>query len=98
MLHVAEQLEETVQRGLVTAVENLFFVLEAVVEISLVHVQRAGDFLHRRTVISEPAERFRGALENFYARVGATVGAARVPSGTGRACAVARPGWIAWTD
>ena len=59
-----EQLGEAVERVLVAGEENLFLVLEVVVEIPLLHVQRRGDLFNRGAVIPEPAERLRRALQD----------------------------------
>ena len=57
--------------------EDLFLVLEVVVEIALLHVQRGGDLLDRRAVIAEPAERLGGALQDVDARGRVRIGVAR---------------------
>ena len=57
--------------------ENLFLVLEVVVEIALLHVERRGDLLDGRAVIAEAAERRGGALQDVDARRGVRIGVAR---------------------
>ena len=56
--------EQLVERVLVAGEEDLFLVLEVVVEIPLLHVQRGGDLLDRGAVIAEAPERSRGALQD----------------------------------
>ena len=52
-LDLVEQIEQAIERVLVTREENLFLVAEVVIEVALLHVQRGGDLLDRRAVIAE---------------------------------------------
>ena len=80
---IVEQLHQPIERVLVAGEENLFLVLEVVVEVALLHVQRGGDLLDRRAVIAEPAERLRGAFQDLDARRRVRVGVARRASRAG---------------
>src|SRR3954470_6954536 len=62
LLDVIEQRQQTIEGVLVAGKENLFLVLEVVVEISLLHVQRGGDVFAGGAVISAPPEGLGGAL------------------------------------
>jgi hypothetical protein len=68
LLDLVEDLIQPVERVIVAGVENLFLVLEVVVEIALLHVER-----RRRSappvapVIAELAKGLGGALEDFHA-------------------------------
>src|SRR6185295_18006780 len=68
LLDGVEQLEELIERVLMAGEEDLLLVLEVVVEVSLLHVQRGGDLLDRRAVITEPAEGLGRALQDVQAR------------------------------
>ena len=63
-LDLLEQLHQPIERVLVAGEEDLFLVLEVVVEVPLLHVQRRGDLLDGGAVIAEPAERLGGALQD----------------------------------
>src|SRR5262249_44431508 len=64
---VVEQFLEAIVRIFVAGEEDLFLVLEVVVEIALLHAQRRRDLFDRGAVITELAERRGRALEDFYA-------------------------------
>src|SRR5439155_20349821 len=74
---LVEKLQQPIERVLVAGEQNLFFVLEVVVEIAFLHVQRGGDVFDCGAVVAEPAEGLRGALEDVDARRGCRDGAAR---------------------
>src|SRR5262245_62299901 len=49
LLHALEQLHQLIERILVAGEENLLLVLEVVIEVALLHVQRRGNLLDRRS-------------------------------------------------
>ena len=69
-LHVGHQRQQLVERVLVAGEENLFLVLEVVVEVALRHFERRGDFVDARAVIAAPAEGRRRALQNLDSPIG----------------------------
>ena len=71
---------EPIERVLVAGEENLLLVLEVVVEVALLHLQRRGDLFDGRAVIAEPAERLGGALQDVDAGRGVGIGVARPPA------------------
>ena len=77
VLDVVEQLHQPIERVLVAGEENLLLVLEVVIEVALLHVERRGDFLHGGAVIPEAAERFGGAFQDVDAGGRLGVGIAR---------------------
>ena len=91
LFDLVEQLVEPVERVLMAREEDLFLVAEVVVQVPLLHVQRGGDFLDRRAVIAEPAERGGGAFEDLHPRRRARVAVAGAAWPAARA--FARPGW-----
>ena len=72
-----EQLRQAIERVLVAGEEDLFLVLEVVVEVPLLHVQRRGDLFDRGAVIAEAAERLGGAFQDVDPRRGLRIGVAR---------------------
>jgi hypothetical protein len=70
---------QPIERVLVAGEENLLLVLEVVVEIPFLHVQRRGDLFDGRAVITEPPERLRGAFQDVDAGRGLGVAVARPP-------------------
>ena len=91
-----EQLRQPIERVLVAREEDLLLVLEVVVEVPLLHVQRRGDLFDRGAVIAEPAERFRRAFQDVDPRRGLGIGVARAfpPRRRGRASPRARRKWL----
>ena len=73
-LHLRHQRQQHVERVVVAGVEDLFLVLEVVIEIPLRHLERRGDLVDARAVIAAAAERGGGALENLDAPIGAVRG------------------------
>src|SRR6185437_12894470 len=58
-------IQQDVERVLVAGEEDLFLVPEVIIEVALVHLERGGDFFHRRAVVAAPPEGGRRALENL---------------------------------
>ena len=75
-----EQLRQAIERVLVAGKENLFFVLEVVVEVPFLHVKRGGDLLDGGAVIAELPKGLRRALQDVDARVSLGVGVAGTPA------------------
>jgi hypothetical protein len=69
-LHVGHERQQHIERVLVTSEENLFLVLEVVVEVALGHLQGRGDFVNAGAVIAATAEGGRGALQDFGPAIG----------------------------
>jgi hypothetical protein len=74
---VVEQFLQAVVGIFVAGEEDLFLVLEVVVEIPLLHVQRRGDLFNRGAVITEAAEGFGGAFQDVDAGRRLRIGIAR---------------------
>src|SRR6185295_5601906 len=81
-----EQRSQTIERILVAGEQDLFLVLEVVVEISLLHVERGRNLLDGRTVVAEAAEGGGGALQDLDARRGFRI-TVRAPLAAARAMA-----------
>src|SRR5262245_5248138 len=64
VLDLLEQLNQAIERVLVAGEEDVFLVLEVVVEIALLHVERGRDLFDGRAVVTELAKGLRCALED----------------------------------
>src|SRR5262249_2513581 len=77
VLDLVQELHQAIERVLVAREENLLLVLEVVVEVPLLHLERGGNLLDRRAVVAKLAEGGRRAFQDVDARRGLRVGVAR---------------------